>query len=356
MRLLRNGLGGLGLAISIISAGLAAQANPFERGWDLSADGSALQFQSIKNNSKVETSSFATLIGGIESDGTATVRVLLESVDTKVDLRNVRMRFLFFETFMFPEAVATMSLTPAEFEDLEQVRRKVVALPFELDLHGVKKEMTAKLAVTLLTDDMVSVSSFEPIKIELADFDLLGGISKLEEAANVDILPSTTVTFDFLFSRRGTQAEQLASGATIPAATLTPVSAALETQGELSREECEARFQTLSRTDNISFASGSSRLSPSSRPLLDSLVDIVRRCPSLVIEVSGHTDSDGGAANNLRLSEARAGSVSRYLTENGISGARIVTVGYGETRPIVPNDSPANKKRNRRIEFAVLVR
>ena len=193
-------LAGLGLAIGL---GTAALSNPFAPGWDLNSEASALRFQSIKNSSKVETSSFATFGGSIDESGVATLKVLLDSVDTKVDLRNVRMRFLFFETFQFPEAVITARIDPAMIADLAQVRRKVVKLPFTMSLHGVTQELEADVSVTLLSDEMVSISTFEPLQISVADFNLAGGIKKLEEAAGVTIVPSSSVTFDLLFARRG---------------------------------------------------------------------------------------------------------------------------------------------------------
>ena len=65
----------------------------------------------------------------------------------------------------------------------------------------------------------------------------------------------------------------------------------------------------------------------------------------------GHTDARGNDTNNLRLSEARAKSVLRYLVDRGVEEERLDARGYGEERPIAPNDTPANLARNRRIEF-----
>ncbi|MEO0912029.1 MAG: OmpA family protein, partial [Pseudomonadota bacterium] len=88
--------------------------------------------------------------------------------------------------------------------------------------------------------------------------------------------------------------------------------------------------------------------------LLDTLYDVVSRCPDMVIEVGGHTDSDGSEAINQRLSEARAGSVVTYLGNRGIPLDRMQARGYGEAFPVVANDTFANKSRNRRIEFKVV--
>lgn len=341
------------LAASVgMNAPSFAQNNPFASGWDLNAEASNIKFQSVKNQTKVESSSFATFSGAIEPDGSANIKVLLDSVDTKIDLRNVRMRFLFFETFKFGEATVSLKLTPDMITGLETVRRKTLSLPFEFDLHGVTKTLTADVTVTLLTDDIVSVASATPLSIAVADFNLADNITKLEEAAGgITIVPSATVSFDFLFNRRGGPAPTVVAETT---RETQPTSVALEAEGDFSIEACKGRFEILSRTGNIYFRTASARLDRESVPLLTSVIDIVRRCPGLTLEVSGHTDSDGGDAANQALSERRAQSVTQYLADNGIDTSRIRSVGYGEARPAFPNDSRTNKSRNRRIEFAVL--
>ncbi len=320
---------------------------PFAPGWDLDAAQSSLKFQTIKNETKVESSSFATFNGAIEPDGKATVHVLLDSVDTLVDLRNVRMRFLFFETFRYPEATISLQLTPEMVADLPAKRRKTIDLDYTFDLHGVQKPMTSPVTLTLLSDDLVSVASAAPISIAAADFGLADNIHKLEQAVGgVVIVPSATVTFDFLFGRRGTAA------APAPVTIAPAASVALESQGDFSSEACVGRFEVLSRTGNIYFRTGSASLNADSFALLGSVVDIVRRCPTLKVVVSGYTDADGSPVTNQRLSEARAQAVVAYLVAQGIEPTRLRAVGYGEDNPVAPNDTPKNKSLNRRIEFA----
>jgi outer membrane protein OmpA-like peptidoglycan-associated protein len=333
------------LTISTVSA--FAQSNPFEGGWTMESNASSLRFQSVKNQSKIESSTFATLSGDIADDGSATIKVLLDSVDTKVDLRNVRMRFLFFETFQYPEATVTMQIDPSIVSDLAEVRRKVVKLPYTIDLHGITKTLEADLALTLIGDDLVAVSTNDPITISVADFNLLGGLEKLQDAANVAIIPSSTVTFDFIFKKNvtGTQPVQTATAT-------QPAKVALEAEGDFSLEACLGRFEILSRTSNIFFAPGSARLDAKSAPLLNTVVDVVQRCPDLVIQVAGHTDSKGGNAANQALSERRAASVATFLRDKGIDGGRVLSVGFGEARPVATNDTSKGRARNRRIEFA----
>lgn len=335
-------------AVAAALVATAADANPFAPGWTLQPDQSDLRFTSVKNGSVVETSSFAAFSGTIDAGGSAEIRVALDSVDTKIDLRNVRMRFLLLETFSYPEATISLTIPEAVIADLGTVRRKTVTLPYTVSLHGVDVDLTSDISVTLLSDDIVAISNSEPITLAMEDFNLLEGIGKLEETAGVEIVPSASVTFDFVFNRAG-NAVELESALVL---SDNPTDAALETSGAFSQEECVGRFEILSRTGNIYFNSGSASLRPESSAVLNSIADIISRCPDLVVEVSGHTDSDGSPFSNQQLSEARAASVVTYLTGAGVRPSALVPVGYGEGRPVVPNTSPQNKQRNRRIEFA----
>ncbi len=338
-----------GLFLAAWGAFPAAAQAPFEGGWTLNPEMSNLSFQSVKKQTVVESSGFATFQGTIDESGAATVTVLLDSVDTKIDLRNVRMRFLFFETFKFPEARITAQINPDDIADLASVRRKQVPVEYTIDLHGVSKSYQSMVTVTLLTDDMVSVASATPISVPVADFNLTEGLEKLQDAANVTIIPSATVSFDWVFARN------TSTVAVAPqAAPAKPENAALEAEGNFDREACKGRFEILSRTGNIYFASGSTRLDTKSAPLLDSLANIVLRCPGMVIEVGGHTDSVGSDAVNQRLSEARAGSVVRYLQGKGLGNDTMIAKGYGESQPIADNATRDGRSDNRRIEFKVL--
>lgn len=75
---------------------------------------------------------------------------------------------------------------------------------------------------------------------------------------------------------------------------------------------------------------------------------------NIVIEIGGHTDSDGTDAKNEPLSEARATAVRNELVKNGINSTMLRTKGYGSKQPKAPNDTPENKFKNRRIEYKVI--
>jgi OmpA-OmpF porin, OOP family len=72
------------------------------------------------------------------------------------------------------------------------------------------------------------------------------------------------------------------------------------------------------------------------------------------IEISGHTDNIGVDAANLKLSDDRAKSVVEYLTGKGVATSRFSAKGYGETKPVVTNDTEEGRALNRRVEFIIL--
>jgi outer membrane protein OmpA-like peptidoglycan-associated protein len=106
--------------------------------------------------------------------------------------------------------------------------------------------------------------------------------------------------------------------------------------------------------DKIYFDQGSYVLRPISYEQLDYLVSKLKQKPSLIIEVGGHTDDVGDLRLNLALSENRATVVANYLIKKGIDEDRITHKGYGHIRPVAPNFTEPNRKKNRRVEFTVM--
>lgn len=339
------------LSVMIFASASVKAAEPFRSGWTLDPKQSVMTVLSVKNGEVVEASKFHALTGEIDEDGTATLKVMLDSIDTGIDLRNVRMRFLFFQTFRFPEATVTVTLERDKLAPLAINRREKITLDYTLALHGVKKSGKAWVTVTLLDDDTVAVTTLLPIMVAASDYGLSAGIQKLEEAASVEIVPTGTIGFDLLFHRNDPS-----TPADLPvalAAANRPAALALEAE-TFGIDECKGRLEILSRTESITFRAGSATLMPASSAILDSVADIIGRCPALNVEIAGHTDADGGASYNQRLSEQRAQAVMAYLRDAGVNTANLAAVGYGESRPKFPNDTPDNKRRNRRIEFVAL--
>lgn len=106
--------------------------------------------------------------------------------------------------------------------------------------------------------------------------------------------------------------------------------------------------------NSLQFETGKATLKPQSHALLADLIEIMQLKPEMKIEIAGHTDSDGEDASNLTLSQQRANAVKTYLISKGISTNRIISIGYGESRPVAENSSEAGKAKNRRTEIRIL--
>ena len=105
---------------------------------------------------------------------------------------------------------------------------------------------------------------------------------------------------------------------------------------------------------NIFFDTDKFDLKDASKTELNKLVDFLNKNSSLKIELSGHTDNIGDKKHNQILSNNRAKSVLEYLAENGILKDRLTSKGYGDTKPVVVNDSDEHRQMNRRTEFKVI--
>ncbi len=106
--------------------------------------------------------------------------------------------------------------------------------------------------------------------------------------------------------------------------------------------------------ENVFFETNKYNLKASSFAELDRLIGFLNKNKNLIIEIAGHTDNSGSREHNQRLSLLRAKSVENYLVKNGIDAKRIVSKGYGETKPLASNDNEKGKAKNRRVEFRVL--
>ena len=105
----------------------------------------------------------------------------------------------------------------------------------------------------------------------------------------------------------------------------------------------------------VYFDTGKSNIKPESYPVLDEVVDVLKKNSDLKIEVQGHTDSVGSASSNQALSEKRAKSVMEYFNKNGAKSSQLSYKGYGEDVPIDTNDTPEGRSKNRRVELKPVI-
>jgi len=130
-----------------------------------------------------------------------------------------------------------------------------------------------------------------------------------------------------------------------------------EVQAMFTREEGEALLgedRLILRLVGLTFSSGSAEIRPDNFSLLTKVQRVIREFPESTITVEGHTDSQGNEEMNQELSRRRAIAVREYLLSNlPISADRITAVGFGESRPVAPNDTEAGRTRNRRIDITL---
>jgi len=104
----------------------------------------------------------------------------------------------------------------------------------------------------------------------------------------------------------------------------------------------------------IRFGLGSTQIKPGSSPALDEVASILKQNPDLIVEIGGHTDTEGPAKVNRAISLQRAEEVKTYLVSQGVPASQLTSKGYGEVHPIASNRDAAGRAMNRRIEFRVL--
>ena len=104
----------------------------------------------------------------------------------------------------------------------------------------------------------------------------------------------------------------------------------------------------------VNFQTASAELTPDSYTHIGLIAVFLKKYPYLRYEIQGHTDSRGDDNYNLLLSAARASSVSKFLSEQGIPDSSTIAIGYGKTKPIAPNTTAAGRALNRRVQFVVI--
>lgn len=320
----------------------------FNQNWVLNPSLSNVYMQTVKANSIFETHRFNSVEGGINANAEATVRIDLSSINSSVDIRDVRLRFVLFETFKFPFAEITARIDKSKLQGLVAATRIEYPLTLSLNMHGIVNEVKTRVWVTRINEVTVSVSSIEPIILTASSVGLTDNIAKLVAIiGGTQIATAASITFDLIFatgslmpdlvSARASREAQRANDAVLP----------------ISEVACETRLVVITETGAIYFTTGSAELDQKSAPLLKTIVETANRCHSVQFDVEGHTDNVGDKTANQRLSEQRASAVVSHLTGQGINAQRIRSVGYGDARPVGPNIDDLGRARNRRIEFKV---
>lgn len=158
--------------------------------------------------------------------------------------------------------------------------------------------------------------------------------------------------------------ERALKGAAIGGVTGAGVGAYMDVQEKKLRERLasvgvgiskdkETGAITLIMPGAITFPTGQSSVMSSFYPVLDAVADVLKEYNKTTVTISGHTDNVGRADANMTLSQSRANAVSQYLISRGLAGARISSVGYGQSRPVADNSTENGRAQNRRVEVVI---
>jgi len=111
---------------------------------------------------------------------------------------------------------------------------------------------------------------------------------------------------------------------------------------------------TLNMPGHVTFSTDSSDLNPDFLGVLGSVSKVLAEFDQTIVEVAGHTDSDGSIEYNQGLSERRAQSAAQYFRSQDVLEQRLITIGKGELRPVADNSTAAGKQANRRVEITMV--
>lgn len=184
------------LAISALVA-LPAMAQ-----WQVAPDESSLNFLTTKNAQITEVHAFEKVSGTINNSNMAEIDVALDSVNTKIELRDTRMKDILFETGTYPKATFSANITK-ELLNLPAGSSKQASVKGTISLHGMKAPTTFDVLVTKVNDNTLTVTTVAPTVLSAANFGLNGGVQTLQTLAGLSsITTSVPVTFSVTFTQK----------------------------------------------------------------------------------------------------------------------------------------------------------
>ena len=191
------------LSTAILLAALLA-ALPALAQWKLDPERSNVEFISIKAKDVAEIHTFKEIQGTIGEDGSVSIVLMLDSVDTLIPIRNERMRELLFETTDYKEAMLTAKIEPELLATMQPGDIRSVIAEGNLSLHGATQPMTISMRAARVSDNAVMVASIKPLIVNAEKFGLGTGIEKLREIAGLSsISHAVPVNFVITFVAEG---------------------------------------------------------------------------------------------------------------------------------------------------------
>jgi|GEM_PF-213518 len=294
-------------------------------------------FEPIQANIKVKEQGGSAFLQQIENDpsGRITLDLPLGKVyEIIVDKEN-------FDSKFFTLDVSDLVVYPEFIRDVEMLPHKRDLQINVADLVNNGKVRSRVRIRNKNRDEVIEVSGNETVALRVGDRYEIEATSDQGYAFNstvIDVNPEGTVI-------SSADAENAMGGVTVAS------------DGEMPN--LELKLQPLLVGANLTlkeilFESNSDQLNEISFVELARVVELMKQNEGLQVEIAAHTDDVGSAAYNAALSDRRAQSVVKFLAEQKIPNDRFVAKGYGESQPIVPNDTEENKALNRRVVLKIL--
>lgn len=170
--------------------------------WRVISEASELSYVTVKAGEIAEVNGFDGLTGSVSADGAAQIDIALGSVNTGIDIRDERMREVFFEVAQNPTATISAQLDPATFASLAVGESISESISATLSLKGIEAPVEADVTATRVAPDKVLVVSDAPVIVYASTWQLTDGLAQLQQLASLpSITPAVPVSFSITFQR-----------------------------------------------------------------------------------------------------------------------------------------------------------
>lgn len=184
----------------IMAVGLGMLSlNAYSASWQVSNEGSRVNFISIKKGDIAEVHHFSEVSGELNDAGAFSLSIPLSSVVTNVDIRDQRMKEILFETAQYPALKLSAKVDASQIEQASVGSIMSMTIEASISLHGQSQTIPVMVSVAKLAKDKLMVASEAPLVVNAADFGFTSGVEKLRELAGLSSI-SLAVPVSFVLT------------------------------------------------------------------------------------------------------------------------------------------------------------
>lgn len=238
--------------------------------------------------------------------------------------------------------------TPAEIEIEPEIEKSMTAssqsvLPFQ---NSNDKKTREKIKVKF---NVVDGFTGNPLKPQL----LIKGVNEMSKSSYSEIVMGKTSSYQTKLNKDSVYTIDISVEGYLDDKQ-TIKTDTIDDNSTVRLELLSLKEGTTIQLKSVLFKRGTADIKDGSFEELDRVYIMLKKNPSIEIELAGHTDNTGSAKLNIELSQKRSDRIKEYLVEKGVNSKRLQSKGYGGARPIASNRSEATRKLNRRVEFTII--